>query len=137
MREIDSTRRHSMYRTNFYGQIINPLPLSAKSLHGNNILSGLPEVPHAGVTFFASDPDGFTKTPTAFERSFHQEMTALNQRKSQLDTKVKEAKPETMTHGQQQSLMYEATLIERTKEMLSYIVEHMQKCAAAIVSNFR
>lgn len=126
-----------MYRTNFYGHIINPSAFGAKSLHGFNILPGLPEVPHAGNKFFASNPDGFTSISTAFERSFHQEMTALNQRKSQLDTKVKEAKPETMTHGQQQSLMYEATLIERTKEMLSYIVEHMQKCAAAIVSNFR
>jgi|HubBroStandDraft_6_1064221.scaffolds.fasta_scaffold863808_1 hypothetical protein len=72
-----------------------------------------------------------------FEESLHRELLRLEQMTSELNQKISSAKNEGQSQDLQPEFIKAYSLIERSKKMLTFFVEQMQKSMENISSNFR
>lgn len=126
-----------MYRANFYGQSAFLTAHHSNLMIRHRVLDRLPDGPGLGLTNSGTSIDLFSGPTSRFETTLHQEVVSLNQRTRDLEKKIKNTKLDELSAQEQQSIMREYSLIQRTKEMLTLIVDNMQKCAANIAANFR
>lgn len=114
-----------MVQANFLSQSLKSYDYMS---HTARALAGLPSGPEI---------DGFKKDVcTSFQEKLAIEIKSLREREALIKKRIEDAGG-TMTQEIKQQIMWQYSLIQRAKKMLSILVENMQKTMQNIVANFR
>jgi hypothetical protein len=121
-----------MYRANFHGK--GAFPPSNDLMFTKGIFAQLPGARQDSII---SVIDNFSSGQSSFAMRLHKEIRTLNQRNNELNEKLDKNTFSKLTQEEQKAMIQEYSLLKRSGQMLALMVEHMQKCTASILANFR
>jgi len=122
-----------MYRANFYGQSAANRYL-VRNLCPSELLFTMSGLRHDR---FTGARDSFcAQTLTPFEEKLKINLDTMRAKTDQLKRQLSTVDTKTIDQKTRQEILTNYSLIERTRKLLTLMVEHMQKSAQNIAANF-
>ena len=131
-----TSKGHTMYRPNFYGQSECKSKLARNFWPDREISISSALIPSPMDRPLPHDSSFFTSSKTTFEQKLICKLDEIRKHEDELKKKVTALKNSKSLHKERSEILAHYSAIERSKKIISMFIEHMQKSLQTIAANF-